>query len=105
MSSQAQQDRTPQAGVVALLRSRHQIQIEALGAFGKRNLFKLEQICQEAVFTIEAAHGVLTLSDVGEIGKRLPVRSPETRAATFFTDERKAFHTVKTSSDLRWRAT
>ena len=91
--------------MVALLRRRHQIQIEALWAFGKGDLFKLKQVCQEAVSAIEAAHGVLTLRDVGEIGKRLPVRSPETRAATFFTDERKTFHTVKTSSDLRWRAT
>lgn len=89
---------------MALLRRCHQVQIEAFGALGKRNLFKLKQICQEAMVTIEAAHGVLPLSDVGEIGKRLPVRPPQPGATTFLTGERKAFHTVKTSLDLRWRA-
>lgn len=88
MGSQTKENGTPQAGVIALLRRCHQIKIEALGALSKGNLFELEEICEEAMIAIEAAHRVLSLSDVGEIGKGLPARPPEPRTTTFLTGER-----------------
>lgn len=44
-----------------------EIQAEALGTSGKRELLKLQQVCHEAVVAIIASHRVLTLHYFGEL--------------------------------------
>lgn len=87
------------------LRRHDQIKIEAFRALSEGDLVKLQQVCQKPVVAIEAAHRVLTLGDVSEIGERLPTGSPKPGAATFLARDGKPFHTDNTSLDGRWRAT
>lgn len=82
-----------------------EIQAEALGTSGKRELLKLQQVCHEAVVAIIASHRVLTLHYFGELAQGLPAGPAELGASAFFAMERKALHGVSTSAVRRWPAT